>query len=286
VRTLRDKVVVITGAGSGIGRALAVHAAVAGAVPALSDVDEPGLRETAELVLAATGRRPRTDAVDVRDRAAVHDYAGAVSAGLGRVDVVVNNAGVALHGGLEEVGYHDLEWVMDVDFWGVVHGTKEFLPHLVASGDGCLVNLSSLFGIMGMAGQTAYCSAKFAVRGFTESLRLELLLAGTPVQVTCVHPGGVRTAIVRHARISASHDKADVERHFEQRLARTTPEQAARAIWAGVLAGRARVLVGADAKALDVAVRLLGSGYQRLVTRVMRPTGPRPLVPPPPPAAR
>ncbi len=286
MRTLRDKVVVVTGAGSGIGRALAVQAAVAGAVPALSDVDERGLRETADLVLAAAGRRPRTDRLDVRDRVAVRAYAAAVGDGLDRVDVLVNNAGVALHGALEEVGYDDLEWVMDVDFWGVVNGTKEFLPHLAASGDGCLVNVSSLFGLMGVAGQTAYCSAKFAVRGFTESLRQELLLAGTPVQVTCVHPGGVRTGIVRHGRVAASHDKAAVERHFDERLARTTPEQAARAIWAGVLAGRPRVLVGADAKALDATVRLLGSGYQRLVTRVMRPTAPRPLVPPPPPAAR
>jgi NAD(P)-dependent dehydrogenase (short-subunit alcohol dehydrogenase family) len=265
MRSLQGKVVVVTGAGSGIGRALAEHAASAGATLALSDWDEAGLHETAERVRARTGRPPREDRLDVRDRSAVHAYAGSVRAGLGRVDIVVNNAGVALHGDLDEVSYEDFEWVMDVDFWGVVHGSKAFLPHLAASGDGHLVNMSSLFGLMGVAGQTAYNSAKFAVRGFTESLRQELLIAGAPVRVTCVHPGGVRTAIVRNARVTASHDKGEVVRRFDAELARTTPDRAAEVIWSGVLAGSPRVLVGADAKLLDACVRLLGSRYQRLL---------------------
>jgi len=265
MRSLQGKVVVITGAGSGIGRALAEHAASAGATLALSDWDEVGLHETADRVRAHSGRTPRADRLDVRDRAAVHAYADSVGVGLGRVDVLVNNAGVALHGDLDEVSYDDFEWVMDVDFWGVVHGSKAFLPHLAASGDGHLVNMSSLFGLMSVAGQTAYNSAKFAVRGFTESLRQEMLLTGTPVRVTCVHPGGVRTAIVRNARVTASHDKREVVRRFDAELARTTPERAADVIWSGVLAGRPRVLVGTDARLLDAGVRLLGSRYQRLL---------------------
>jgi NADP-dependent 3-hydroxy acid dehydrogenase YdfG len=265
MRSLQDKVVVVTGAGSGIGRALAENAASAGATLALSDVDEVGLRQTADRLGTRTGRRPRTDPLDVRDREAVHAYADSVRSGLGRVDVMVNNAGVALHGDLLDLRYEDFEWVMDVDFWGVVHGSKAFLPHLAASGDGHLVNMSSLFGLMSVAGQTAYNSAKFAVRGFTESLRQELLLAGVPVRVTCVHPGGVRTAIVRNARVTAAHDKAEVVRRFDTELARTTPERAAEVIWSGVLAGSPRVLVGTDAKLLDACVRLLGSRYQRLL---------------------
>jgi short-subunit dehydrogenase len=163
------------------------------------------------------------------------------------------------------MSFENIERIMDVDFWGVVNGTKAFLPHLIASGEGHLVNISSLFGLLSMPGQSAYNAAKFAVRGFTESLRQELLLAGVPVRVTCVHPGGVRTAIVRNARVTAAHDKAEVVRRFDTELARTTPERAAEAIWSGVLAGRPRVLVGTDAKLLDACVRLLGSHYQRLL---------------------
>ncbi len=270
MRTLDGKVVVITGAGSGIGRALALAMADRGAVLALSDLDEVGLVETAELVASRANRGVRTDKLDVRDRDAMREYAASVVAELGRVNVVVNNAGVALHGDFEEVAYSDFEWVMDVDFWGVVHGTKEFLPHLIASGDGHVVNVSSLFGLLGVPGQTAYNAAKFAVRGFTEALRQEMLVAGHPVQVTCVHPGGIKTAIARNARTTASHDQAEVARHFDTRLARMTSERAAEIIVAGILADRPRVLVGADAKALDLCVRVLGSRYQRAVARANR----------------
>ncbi len=264
MRTLDDKVVAITGAGSGIGRALAVHAAELGAVLALSDWDETGLAETARLVGDRTDRALRTDRLDVRDRQAVHDYADSVRSRFGRVNVIVNNAGVTLLGGFEEVDLEDFRWVVDVDFWGVVHGTKAFLPHLVESGDGHVVNISSLFGLMGMPGQTAYNSAKFAVRGFTEALRQEMLVDRRPVQVTCVHPGGVRTGIVRNARATRSQDRDEVARRFDARLARTTPERAAEIIVAGVLADKPRVLVGNDAKALDLLVRVLGARYQRV----------------------
>ena len=270
MKTLDGKVVVVTGAGSGIGRALALDVARRGGILAVSDWDEVGLVETARLVRELTGQDPRADKVDVRDRAAVRDLAAAVVAEHGCVNVVVNNAGVALHGDFEEVDYADFEWVMDVDFWGVVHGTKEFLPHLIASGDGHVVNVSSLFGLMGMPGQTAYNAAKFAVRGFTEALRTEMLIAGHPVGVTCVHPGGIRTGIARSARVTRSHDQAEVAKHFDTRLARMTPERAAHVIVVGVLAGKPRVVVGADAKLLDAFVRVVGPRYQRVVARAAR----------------
>ncbi|HET7355245.1 MAG TPA: SDR family NAD(P)-dependent oxidoreductase [Nocardioidaceae bacterium] len=276
MRTFDGKVVVITGAGSGIGRALALDIARRGAVLALSDQDEVGLLETAERAQALTDRGVRTDKLDVRDAAAMHEYAGSMASELGRVNAVFNNAGVALHGDFEEVSYEDFAWVMDVNFWGVVRGTKEFLPHLIASGDGHLVNISSLFGLLGMPGQTAYNASKFGVRGFTEALRQEMLIAKHPVQVTCVHPGGIKTAIARNARATASHDQAEVARFFDSRLAKTTAEKAADTIVKGVLANKPRVLVGTDAKALDLAVRALGSRYQRAVASVAGRVTPKP----------
>ena len=276
MRTFDGKVVVITGAGSGIGRALALDVAARGAVLALSDQDEVGLVETAERARTLTDREVRIDKLDVRDTAAMHEYASSVADDFGRVNVVFNNAGVALHGDFEEVSYEDFAWVMDVNFWGVVRGSKEFLPHLIASGDGHLVNISSLFGLLGMPGQTAYNASKFGVRGFTEALRQELLIAKHPVQVTCVHPGGIKTAIARNARATASHDQAEVARFFDTRLAKTTAEKAAETIIRGVLADKPRVLVGADAKALDLGVRLLGARYQGIVAAVAGRITPKP----------
>ena len=260
----RDKVVVITGAASGIGRSLGLLAAERGARVALSDVDTAGLEETALLVKQATGSSPRTDVLDVRDREAWAAYAEALVGDLGRVDALVNNAGVALHGTVSDMSYEDIEWVMDIDYWGVVNGSKTFLPHLVASGDGRLVNISSLFGLMAVPGQSAYNSAKFAVRGFTEALRQEMLVERAPVKVTCVHPGGIKTAIARNAR-AAGVDQAGNAELFDRYLARTSAESAARDILKAMEAGKPRLLVGLDAKALDLQVRVLGSGYQRIV---------------------
>lgn len=276
MRTFDGKVAVITGAGSGIGRALALNLAAKGAVLALSDKDEVGLLETAELATARHAREVHTEKLDVSDRVATADYAGSVAADLGRVNAVFNNAGVALHGDFEEMTYEQFEWVMNVNFWGVVHGSKEFLPHLIKSGDGHLVNISSLFGLMGMPGQSAYNASKFGVRGFTEALRTEMLIAKHPVQVTCVHPGGIKTAIARNARTTDSHDPQTVARLFDTKLARMTPDRAAEIIVGGVLKNRPRIVVGGDARLLDGYVRLVGPRYQSAVARVASRIMPKP----------
>ena len=268
MKRLDGKVVVITGAASGIGRALALESARRGGLLALSDIDSPGLQQTADLVKEASGQEVRVDKLDVRDREAWKEYAASVVADFGKVNVVVNNAGVALTGDVEKMDYEHLDFVMGVNFWGVVQGTMEFLPHLIASGDGHLVNISSLFGLMAVPGQSAYNASKFGVRGFTEALRQEMVLAGRPVTVTAVHPGGIKTAIARNAR-AVGVDQAEHANFFDQKLAKTTPEKAAEVILDGMLAGKPRVLVGTDAKVLDALVRVTGPGYQKLVSRVV-----------------
>ncbi len=265
MKSLDDKVVVITGAGSGIGRALALDLARRGSLLALSDVDETGLAETVDLVAKAGGSRVRSDRLDVADRDAMARYALDVVQELGRVNVIINNAGVALAGDFTDLEYPDIDWIVGVNFWGVVHGTKEFLPHLIASGDGHVVNLSSLFGLVSMPGQSMYNATKYAVRGMTEALREEMLIAGHPVGVTAVHPGGIKTAIARNARVSAKESKEDTARLFDEKLAKMTPERAAEIIVNGILKNRARVLVGLDAHAVHTVAKLLGSRYQDVV---------------------
>ncbi|AII05036.1 hypothetical protein C8E05_1817 [Rhodococcus wratislaviensis] len=261
------KVVVITGAGSGIGRALALNLAGRGARLAISDMDTVGLAETARQA-EALGAEVKADHLDVTQREAVLAYADEVRAHFGKINQVYNNAGIAYHGEFEKSEFKDIEKIMDVDFWGVVNGTKAFLPHLIASGDGHVVNVSSLFGLLSMPGQSAYNSAKFAVRGFTESLRQEMLIAKHPVKVTCVHPGGIKTAIARNATAGPGEDLDTFAQFFDQKLARTTPEAAAETIVNGVRKSKPRVLIGADAKFLDAWVRLVGPSYQRVVAFV------------------
>jgi NADP-dependent 3-hydroxy acid dehydrogenase YdfG len=276
MKTLDEKVVVITGAASGIGRALAIDVARRHARVAISDIDEPGLAETVDLVKAAGAREVRSDRLDVADRAAFAAYAQAVAEHFGRVDVVVNNAGVALSGDVEDLEYADMDWIIGINFWGVVHGTKEFLPHLIASGDGHLVNMSSLFGLLSMPGQSMYNAAKYAVRGFSEALREEILMAGHPVRVTVVHPGGIKTAIARNARMSAQEDHDESARYFDEKMARMEPEEAARIIVEkGILGGKARLLVGIDAHLLHHFARLTGSRYQDVVAGLAKRTRPR-----------
>ncbi|NUS43069.1 MAG: SDR family NAD(P)-dependent oxidoreductase [Mycobacteriaceae bacterium] len=263
-KSFAGKVCVITGAGSGIGRALAENLARRGARLALSDVDTEGLAETARRCEAA-GAEVRSDRLDVSEREAVLLYADTVAKHFGKVNQIYNNAGIAYHGDVEVSQFKDIERIMDVDFWGVVHGTKAFLPHLIASGDGHVVNVSSLFGLMAVASQSAYNSAKFAVRGFTEALRQEMLIAGHRVKVTCVHPGGIKTAVARNATAAEGLDQQTLAHLFDTRMALHSPEMAAETIVEGVQAGKARVLIGWEAKALDLLVRVTGSGYQRVV---------------------
>ncbi len=230
-------------------------------------MDSVGLAETVRQV-ESLGADVKSDHLDVTQREAVLSYADAVVARFGKVNQVYNNAGIAFHGEVERSEFKDIERIMDVDFWGVVNGTKAFLPHVIASGDGHIVNVSSLFGLLSIPGQSAYNAAKFAVRGFTESLRQEMLIAKHPVKVTCVHPGGIKTAIARNATMPDGDDQATFAQFFDRRLARTTPEEAAKTITTGVRKGKPRVLIGADAKFLDAWVRIVGPSYQRVVATV------------------
>lgn len=269
----RGAVAVVTGAGSGIGRALAQQLHRQGARLALSDVDPVGLAQTAGLLEGAGGADRtvvRTDRLDVIDRAATTAYAHSVAAECGAVNLVVNNAGVSHGGDLLGMSFDDLERVMNVDFWGVVNGTKAFLPHLIASGNGYLVNISSLFGLVAVPNQSAYVAAKYAVRGFTESVRMEMLAARHPVRVTCVHPGGVKTGIARNGTVNAGTERAGRTDFFDQKLARTSADSAAATILAGAARGRARVLVGADAKVVHLLASLSPRGYQRAVAAAFR----------------
>ena len=268
MRRFADKVSVITGAGSGIGRALSVELARRGARLALSDVDLVSVAETAALC-EKEGAQVRHYQLDVADRAAVLAHAAEVAGEFGAVNLVINNAGVALLAPVSEMSWDDLEWVMNVDYWGVVHGTKAFLPHLIASGDAHLVNISSVFGLIGVPTQSAYNSAKFAVRGFTEALRQEMLIERRRVGVSCVHPGGIRTNIVRNARTPDGAATRDMATRFD-RIARTTPDRAARIILRGVERNRPRILVGPDAYVIDALPRILGPAYQRLATTGIR----------------
>jgi hypothetical protein len=271
---IAGKVAVVTGAGSGIGRALAYELARRGAKLALSDVDVTGLGETARHA-RVIGAQVHEQRLDVTDRDSVLAYADDVVAEYGVVNIVVNNAGVAFTGDIEQMSFGQIERVMNVDFWGVVNGTKAFLPHLIASGEGHVVNISSLFGLLAMPSQSAYNAAKFAVRGFTESLRQEMLIAKHPVKVTCVHPGGIKTAIARNAGTIAGINQAEFAAFFDNKLAKTTAESAAKTITRGIAGNHPRVLVGLDAKLLDGLVRLVGARYQRLFSVLANRVHPR-----------
>ncbi|OBH79599.1 SDR family NAD(P)-dependent oxidoreductase [Mycobacterium scrofulaceum] len=259
------KVAVVTGAGSGIGQALALELGRAGAKLAISDVDIDGLAQTEEQ-LKAIGAPVKADRLNVTEREAFLAYADAVREHFGQVNQLYNNAGITFVGSIEDSRFKDIERVMDVDFWGVVNGTKAFLPHLIASGDGHLINISSALGLFAAPGQAAYVSAKFAVRGFTEALRQEMVRAGHPVRVTTVHPGGVKTGFARNAIFAEGLDQDGLAELFEEQQAKTTPQRAAQVILAGVRKDRARVLVGPDVKAMDLVVRLTGSQPERLLS--------------------
>jgi NAD(P)-dependent dehydrogenase (short-subunit alcohol dehydrogenase family) len=269
------KACAITGAGSGIGRALAVELARRGARLSICDVDEAGLAETERLIGATDTHRAR---VDVSDREAVHAYAEAAAAHFGGVvHQIYNNAGIAFSRSVEESEYSDYERVLGVNLWGVIHGTKAFLPLLIASGDGHVVNVSSLNGFMAQSESSHYCTSKFAVRGFSESLRADLIAAGHRVGVTVVHPGGIKTNIANNALASARElglpvTAASEKRRkvYNEKLLKMDPAQAARIVVDAVERDRPRVLVGRDAKVVDALVRLAPSHYHRFVARFDR----------------
>lgn len=270
MKSFDNKVAAITGAGSGMGRTLALNLAGKRCHLALSDVNEKGLEETATAA-RALGVTVTTKRVDVSDRAAMYAWADEVARDHGKVNLIFNNAGVALSAPLESVSQKDFEWIVGINFWGVVYGSQAFLPHLKASGDGHIINTSSLFGLIGTPLTGCYSATKFAVRGYTESLRIELDILRCGVSATCVHPGGIRTEINRTARDGGGTetligvDAATAKAKFDKLLDITSAEKAARIIIGAVERNARRVVVGPDAKAMDLLVRLLGSAYQPLV---------------------
>jgi NAD(P)-dependent dehydrogenase (short-subunit alcohol dehydrogenase family) len=260
-RSFAGKVAAITGAGSGIGRALALNLSKRGCALALSDISERGLAETAALVSTKCTSR----LLDVTRAEDVRAWAAEVVRDHGKVNLIFNNAGIGYAATVD--GGDDAEFarVIDVDFWGVVNGTRAFLPLLLASGDGHAINISSLFGLIAFPGNSAYNAAKFAVRGFTEALRQEMLVAKHPVKVTCVHPGGIKTAVARNATVADGQDAQSFAEFFDKHMAIHSPEMAAATIIGAVVKGRARVVIGWEAKALDVLARTIGPAYQRVI---------------------
>ena len=269
MKDFNNKVAAITGAGSGIGQQLAVLLAKAGCHLSLSDVSEKGLQATQEL-LKSYSVKVTTQIVDVAQREQMTAWAQQTVQDHGKVNMIFNNAGVALGSTVEGMEYDDLEWLMGINFWGVVYGTKEFLPLLKQAGEGHIINISSLFGLTSQPTQSAYNASKFAVRGFTEALRQELDIQNCGVSVTCVHPGGIRTNIAKAARMKDNLSTLGMDaqksiKNFDK-LLRTPPEEAARVILDAVQRDARRVLIGNDAKVLDLMQRIVPTAYQRIFT--------------------
>jgi NADP-dependent 3-hydroxy acid dehydrogenase YdfG len=266
---LDNRVAVITGAGSGIGRATALAMARRGCHLALADINEPAAQDTARIA-QALGVRASFHRLDVADRAAVAAFPDVVMRAHKRVDLLMNNAGVALGGSFQQVSEHDFDWLMEINFHGVVRMTRAFLPLLHASDDGRIVNVSSIYGIITPPGQAAYAASKFAVRGFSNVLRHEL--EGSTVGVSVVHPGGVATAIAKSARIPAGAPADEVERGRKtmEKLLRMAPEQAGEIIVRGIEKRRARILVGSDAKAAAFLERLAPVAYWTLLKKAIK----------------
>jgi NADP-dependent 3-hydroxy acid dehydrogenase YdfG len=271
MKDLNGRVAAITGAGSGIGRAIALELTRRGTKLALADIDTSAVEVTAQRCRQLGGHAV-SYGLDVTDRDAVYAFADAVVAEYGKVNVVINNAGVALVATIAETRWDDMHWVMDVDFWGVAHGTKAFLPHLIESGDGHVVNMSSVFGMVGCPDQGAYCAAKFAVRGFTETLRQELKIDRLPVGVTSVHPGGIRTSLFRNKRGAGdAGDPRKLDEAFRETMAQTTPERAAKVIVTKAIErGKPRVFIGPDAHTVNLMHRIVGTRYERLMVPLAR----------------
>ncbi|WP_180002669.1 MULTISPECIES: SDR family NAD(P)-dependent oxidoreductase [unclassified Acinetobacter] len=273
MKNFNNKVAAITGAGSGIGQQLAVLLAKQGCHLALSDVNEQGLAKTVEL-LKGTDVRVTTKKVNVANLEEMHAWAAEVEKDHGSVNMIFNNAGVALGSTVEGTSYEELEWIVGINFWGVVYGTKEFLPLIKKTGDGHVINISSLFGLTAQPTQSAYNATKFAVRGFTESLRQELDMENCGVSALCVHPGGIRTNIAIAAKMNDSirslgmHPEKSAQNF--NKLLRCPPEEAARQILEAVQKDKRRLLIGNDAKAIDLIQRLMPTGYQKVTALATR----------------
>jgi short-subunit dehydrogenase len=266
---LSNRVAVITGAGSGIGRATALAMARRGCHLALADINEAGAQETARAA-QALGVRATAHRLDVADRAAVAAFPDEVRQGHDRVDILMNNAGVAVGGTFEQVSADDFDWLMEINFHGLVRMTRAFLPLLHGSDEARIVNVSSIFGIITPPGQAAYSASKFAVRGFSNVLRHEL--EGSTVGVSVVHPGGVATSIAQNARVptGAHSDEIARGRKAMQKMLRMPAEQAGEIIVRGIEKRKARILVGSDAKAAALLERLAPVGYWNLLKKAMK----------------
>jgi short-subunit dehydrogenase len=267
---IRGAAAAITGAASGIGRALALALAARGCDLALADRDEAGLRTVAAEIGRAHSRNVSVHRVDVGIPAEIEAFAQAASASHPGLNIVVNNAGVALLGQFSEIDQAQMDWLMNINFWGVVHSTRAFLPHLSRKPEAHIVNLSSIFGIIAPPGQTAYAAAKFAVRGFSESLRHELQMEASPVKLSVVHPGGIATNIVRNSRTGAgvtdNERRAQAIERFDS-VAKTTPTAAALRIIKGIENNEPRILIGNDARWMDLLQRFRPASYWAVLAR-------------------
>lgn len=273
MRDLDGKVAAVTGAASGIGAATALELARHGCHLALSDLNETGLKATAAEV-EKLGAKVSIHVVDAGSRDAIYAFADAVVTEHGRVNIVVNNAGVAVTADVDVMSDESFEWVMDINFWGMVHGSRAFLPHLEAAGAGHIVNISSVLGLIAVPSLSAYTASKFGIRGFSEALRMELELNNSPISVTTVHPGGIKTNIGKSARYegtaSARVGSQESAAALFERVATTSPERAAKTIVGAIRANKRKLRIGADAVAIDWMQRFLPRGYQRLLVAATR----------------
>ena len=267
---IRGSAAAVTGAASGIGRALALELAARGCDVALADRDEAGLQTVAAEINRAHSQKVTLHRVDVSEPQQIADFAQAATSAHPGLNIVVNNAGVALLGQFNEIDQAQMDWLMNINFWGVVHATRAFLPHLARQREAHIVNLSSIFGIIAPPGQTAYAAAKFAVRGFSESLRHELRMAASPIRLSVVHPGGVSTNIVRNSRagtgVTDNERRAQLIERFDA-AAKTTPAAAALRIIRGIEKNQPRILIGSDARFMDLLQRFRPATYWAVLAR-------------------
>ena len=267
---IRGAAAAVTGAASGIGRALALELSARGCDLALADRDDAGLATLAAEINRAHSQKVTVHRVDVGEPQQIQDFAQAAIAAHPGLNIVINNAGVALMGQFDEIDQAEMDWLMNINFWGVVHGTRAFLPHLARQREAHIVNLSSIFGIIAPPGQTAYAAAKFAVRGFSEALRHELAMAASPIRLSVVHPGGVATNIARNSRTGSGMTdnarRAESIERFEA-VARTTPKDAALRIIKGIENNQPRILIGGDARMMDLLQRFRPATYWAVMAR-------------------